>query len=144
MIDETVSNTESMILASRLFRSKPQMQRLLSYLIMHTCENNHDALQQRNIAISCLSRNDSFDSTKDPIVRIEAARLRKLLEAYYDADEAQQTPLRVSLPKGSYRLVFSRNIEHRQSRSFSLLLLCQSPMLKNVEEQIRVMKLKVS
>ena len=134
MIDETVANTESLILASRLFRSKPQMQRLLSYLVMHTYENNNDALQQRSIAINCLGRNDSFESTKDPIVRIEAARLRKLLEAYYDADEAQQTPLRVSLPKGSYRLVFSRNIEHRQSRSFSLLLLCQSPMVMNVEE----------
>ena len=134
MIDETVANTESLILTSRLFRSKPQMQRLLSYLVMHTCENNNDALQQRNIAINCLGRNDTFESTNDPIVRIEAARLRKLLEAYYDEGEAQQTPLRVSLPKGSYRLVFSRNIEHRQSRSFSLLLLCQSPMVMNVEE----------
>jgi hypothetical protein len=142
MIDETVANTESLILANRLFRSKPQMQRLLSYLIVHTCENNNDALQQRNIAINCLSRTDTFESTKDPIVRIEAARLRKLLEAYYDADEAQQTPLRVSLPKGSYRLVFSRNIEHRQSRSFSLLLLFQSPMVTNVEEIQLMIKIR--
>ena len=142
MIDETVASTESQILASRLFRSKPQMKRLLSYLVLHTFENNNQALQQRSIAITCLGRNSSFESTKDPIVRIEAARLRRLLEAYYESNEAQRTPLRVTLPKGSYRLVFSRNIEHRLSSSFSLLLLCQSPMVTNVEEIQLMIKIR--
>ena len=142
MIDETVASTESQILASRLFRSKPQMKRLLSYLVLHTFENNNHALQQRSIAITCLGRNNTFESTKDPIVRIEAARLRRLLEAYYESNEAQRTPLRVTLPKGSYRLVFSRNIEHRLSSSFSLLLLCQSPMVTNVEEIQLMIKIR--
>jgi len=134
MIDETVTHTESIILESCLFRSKPQMKRLLSYLIKHTYENNNDALQQRSIAVNCLGRNHLFDSAKDPIVRIEAARLRKLLEEYYDSVEAHQAPLRVSMPKGSYHVLFSRNIEHRLSRGYSLLLLCQSPVATNVDE----------
>lgn len=142
MIDETVSNTESLILASRLFRSKPQMKRLLTYLVKHTYENNEQALQQRSIALSCLGRNDAFDSAKDPIVRIEAARLRKLLEKYYEGAEAEQTPLRVSLPKGTYKLVFSWNIEHRQSCGFCLLLLCQSPMVTNSAEHQLMIKLR--
>ena len=142
MIDETVSNTESLILASRLFRSKPQMKRLLSYLVKHTYENNVEALQQRSIALSCLGRNDTFDSAKDPIVRIEAARLRKLLEKYYEGTEAEQTPLRVSLPKGTYKLVFSWNIEHRQSCGFCLLLLCQSPMMTNSDEHQLMIKIR--
>ena len=142
MIDVTVANTESLILASRLFRSKPQMQRLLSYIVKHTYENNDEALQQRSIALSCLGRNDTFDSARDPIVRIEAARLRKLLEEYYDQPEAQQTPLRVSLPKGSYRLVFSRNIEHRQSCGLSMLLLCQSPIMTNTSELHLMIKVR--
>ena len=142
VIDDTVTNTETLILASRLFRSKPQMQRLLSYLVKYTYENNDDALQQRSIALSCLGRNSRFDSAKDPIVRIEAARLRKLLEGYYDGDEAKQTPLRISLPKGSYRLVFSRNIEHRLSCSYSLLLLCQSPMVTNSAELKLMIKVR--
>ena len=142
MIDEKVASSESLILASRSFRSKPQMKRLLGYLVQNTVNNNDDALQQRNIAISCLGRNNDFESSKDPIVRIEAARLRRLLEAYYESDTAKQTPLRIMLPKGSYRLVFSRNIEHRLSRSFSLLLLCQSPMVTNVEEIQLMMKIR--
>ena len=142
MIDETVANTESLILASRLFRSKPQMKRLFAYLVKHTYEKNDDALQQRAIALACLGRNDSFDPVKDPIVRIEAARLRKLLEEYYESAEAQLTPLKVSLPKGSYQLVFSWNIEHRQSCGFCLLLLCQSPMLTNSEEHRLMIKVR--
>ena len=142
MIDETVSSTESMILASRLFRSKPQMKRLLSYLVEHTYKNNDEALQQRSIALNCLGRNDAFDSAKDPIVRIEAARLRKLLEKYYDGVEAEQTPLRVRLPKGTYKLVFSWNIEHRQSCGFCLLLLCQSPMMTNSAEHQLMIKIR--
>ncbi|MGB1310542.1 MAG: hypothetical protein ACPG47_04995 [Leucothrix sp.] len=133
-MDEAIARTENMLLSSRLFRSKPQMKRLLSYLIEHTYHNRGKSLQQRAIATNCLGRSDAFDSVKDPIVRIEAARLRKLLEAYYDGIDAQQTPLRIHLPKGSYRLVFSRNIEHRQSCGFSLLLLCQSPMIANDNE----------
>lgn len=142
MNDEIISVTESSILSSRLFRSKPQMKRLFSYLVKHTYKNNDEALQQRSIALNCLGRNHAFDSAKDPIVRIEAARLRKLLEAYYDGAGVQQTPLRVSLPKGSYRLVFSRNIEHRQSCGFSLLLLCQSPMATNNDELQLMIKIR--
>lgn len=142
MNDEIISVTESLILSSRLFRSKPQMKRLLSYLVKHTYNDNDEALQQRSIALSCLGRNHSFDSAKDPIVRIEAARLRKLLEEYYDGAEAKQTPLRVSLPKGSYHLVFSKNTEHRQSCGFSLLLLCQSPMVTNTDELQLMIKIR--
>ena len=142
MSDDAVDTTESLILTSRLFRSKPQMKRLLTYLVKHTYKNDNDALQQRSIALSCLGRDRSFDSTKDPIVRIEAARLRKLLEEYYDCEDAKQTPLRVSLPKGSYRLVFSKNSEHRQSSSYSLLLLCQSPMVSNSAELQLMVKLR--
>ena len=141
-MDEAVTNTEMLILSSRLFRSKPQMKRLLTYLVKHTCEDNDEALQQRSIALSCLGRNKAFDSVKDPIVRIEAARLRKLLEVYYESDEAQQAPLRVSLPKGSYHLVFSRNIEHRVSSGYSLLLLCQSPMVTNTDELQLMIKIR--
>ena len=142
MNDEIISVIESSILSSRFFRSKPQMKRLFSYLVEHTYKNNNEALQQRSIALNCLGRNPTFDSAKDPIVRIEAARLRKLLEKYYDEAESQQAPLRVSLPKGSYRLVFSKNVEHRQSCGFSLLLLCQSPMVANNDELQLMIKIR--
>ena len=39
MSDDAVDTTESLILTSRLFRSKPQMKRLLTYLVKHTYKN---------------------------------------------------------------------------------------------------------
>ena len=38
----------------------------------------------------------------DPLVRIEAARLREKLREYYEAD-GQSDPIRIELPKGGTR-----------------------------------------
>ena len=46
-------------------------------------------------------RPETFDPTVDPLVRIEAARLRDKLREYYEAD-GQSDPIRIDLPKGSY------------------------------------------
>lgn len=127
MESEVFAQTEAMILSSHLFRSKPQMKRLLRYLIKHTLANNKKALQQRSIAVACLGRDKHFDSAKDPIVRIEAARLRKLLDRYYDNENSKPPPYRISLPKGSYQLRFSRSLENKISSGLGVLLICQSP-----------------
>lgn len=128
-LDEQVATTEALILSSHLFRSKPQMQRLLKYLVKHTYLNDSAGLQQRSIAVNCLGRDESFDSSKDPIVRIEAARLRKLLDSFYEQDNFIPPPYRISLPKGSYQLSFSRSLENKLSKGLGLLLVCQSPLI---------------
>lgn len=128
-LDEQVANTQELILKSHLFRSKPQMKRLLQYLVKHTYLNDTDGLQQRAIAMNCLGRDETFDSAKDPIVRIEAARLRKLLNSFYEQDSFIPPPYRISLPKGSYQLSFSRNLENKLSKGLGVLLVCQSPLI---------------
>lgn len=137
-IDEKLAQTEAIILNSHLFRSKPQMTRLLRYLIKHSYSNDSRALQQRSIAVDCLGREEGFDSAKDPIVRIEAARLRKLLDSFYEQDNFTPPPYRISLPKGSYRLSFSRSLENKLSIGFSLLLVCQSPRFAS-DQALRLM-----
>jgi adenylate cyclase len=52
----------------------------------------------------------SFDPIADPLVRIEAARLRDKLREYYEAD-GRSDPIRIELPKGSY----TPHVEFRQS-----------------------------
>jgi len=126
-MNEQVSDTQAIILNNQLFRSKPQMQRLLTYLVEHTYFDHEPALQQRRIAIDCLGRGQNFDPAKDPIVRIEAARLRKLLDRVYEQESINPPPYRISLPKGSYRLSFSRALEQKLSTGLGLLLVCQSP-----------------
>ena len=53
------------------------------------------------IAIEVLGRKPSFDSKSDPIVRVEAGRLRERLRAYYQGD-GQADRVLITLPKGGY------------------------------------------
>jgi TolB-like protein/Flp pilus assembly protein TadD len=51
------------------------------------------------------ARNPSYDPRVDPVVRVEARRLRYKLKEYYDTTGVADT-LRITLPKGGYSLVF--------------------------------------
>jgi TolB-like protein len=51
--------------------------------------------------LNVFDRPDTFDPNVDPIVRIEAARLREKLREYYEA-EGRGDPIRIDLLKGTY------------------------------------------
>ena len=51
-------------------------------------------------------RKDDFDALLDPIVRIQAGRLRRSLERYYLL-AGKADPIRIGLPKGSYPPAFT-------------------------------------
>jgi hypothetical protein len=55
----------------------------------------------REVAIEVFGRPPTFDSLKDPIVRIEAAKLRRDLETYY-LKSGKHDPVHLSLAKGRY------------------------------------------
>lgn len=124
--DERIERTLALIRQSDLFRGKLQMTRLLSYLAEHSRGCEMTPLHQREIAINCLGREKNFDPNKDPIVRIEAARLRKLLDAFYDTAEAKKACCYISMPLGVYRLEFSEHLNRQLSTGLSMLLICQS------------------
>ena len=52
----------------------------------------------------------TIDPQHDPVVRIEAAKLRRRLERYYLTD-GQENPIRIDVPKGTYVPTFERR-EH--------------------------------
>ncbi len=68
-----------------------------------------ERLKGYNVALAVFDRPNTFDPAVDPIVRIEAARLREKLREYYETD-GQSDPIRIELPKGRY----SPQIEFRQ------------------------------
>jgi adenylate cyclase len=58
-------------------------------------------LSQGRIAKEVYGRRDDFDPTCDPIVRMQAGRVRRALEHYY-LTEGMGNRVAISLPKGSY------------------------------------------
>lgn len=86
---------------SYLFCNKPQMKRLLTYLVQHYSDDGEAAFDQRAIASECLGRSEDFDPAENPVVRIEVGRLRRLLNRFYEEELARG--ISITIPLGQYR-----------------------------------------
>jgi adenylate cyclase len=90
------------VFQSKPFRNAEKLRRLLSYLIEAHLAGDDAKLKGYTIGIEALDRPDDFDPQLDPIVRVQAKRLRDGLDAFY-ANEGQQSSIRILIGKGSYR-----------------------------------------
>jgi len=95
------------MLASDVFRGSPQLAAFLRYVIEATLRGEADRIKGYTIAIEALGRGAAFDPQADPIVRVEAARLRRAINRYYASAPVPETVL-IELPRGSYVPVFRR------------------------------------
>ena len=94
------------ILASAVFADAERASRFLRFVVERTLEGRAEEIKESVIAIEVLGRNSSFDSKSDPIVRVEAGRLRDRLSSYYGG-EGQTDRTLISIPKGGYIPEFS-------------------------------------
>ena len=89
------------ILTSGPFVQSQRRQRFLEYIVHETLAGRGERLKGYSIALEVFGRPDTFDPIVDPIVRIEAGRLRDKLRHYYDT-EGMSDPIRIELPRGGY------------------------------------------
>ncbi len=101
-----------LVLNSDEFRASQQLSAFLTFSVGRTLEGRGATLKAYTIATEVFRRGSDFDPQIDPIVRVEATRLRRALERYYGGGGADH-PLRIVLPRGSYAVSFER----RGSRS---------------------------
>lgn len=98
---------------SREFRRSPGLQSFLSYLVESTLRKDNGALKESIIGMEVFHRAPGYDTKADPIVRVQANRLRGKLERYYAAEGVQDL-IRISLPSGAYVPVMERrSFEHQ-------------------------------
>jgi serine/threonine-protein kinase len=103
--ETTLKEQLARVRASTGFNRAGRSERLLTYLVEQTIAGRAHYLKEYSIAVDVLERGPDFDPRGDPIVRVEASRLRNKLEVYY-ATEGREDPLVISLPKGGYVPVF--------------------------------------
>jgi TolB-like protein len=89
------------ILQSPHFDSTSRSRRFLTYVVEETLAGRAERIKAFSIATDVFGRDASFDAHSDPIVRLEAARLRRALEQYYLV-AGQGDPLVITIPKGAY------------------------------------------
>jgi adenylate cyclase len=94
------------ILASGDFDASPRSRAFVRFILEETLAGRHEGLTQVAIATRVFGRREDFDPTIDPIVRIQAGRLRRSLERYYLMSGASD-PVRIQLPRGTYVPVVS-------------------------------------
>jgi len=87
--------------ASTVFRNSPQLATFLWFIVEAQLRGKGERLKGYTIGVEVLRRNTNFDPQVDPIVRVEATRLRRALERYYAGPGAGDA-IMISLPRGGY------------------------------------------
>jgi len=104
---EAVHSELDRILASDDFDATRRSREFLRFVVEEGLAGRGEALSQSQIATQVFGRREDFDPLQDPIVRIQAGRLRRSLERYYLLS-GQHDPLRIELPRGHYAPRFTR------------------------------------
>ena len=99
--DEEVVEALERVLAAPDLRTSPRLGAFLRYVIEARLAGRAEQIKGYTIAVEALGRPASFDPQSDPIVRVEATRLRRALQNYYNTDGLDD-PLQILIPKGGY------------------------------------------
>jgi len=89
------------LLASPDLDAPARARRFLRYVVEETLAGRAERIKAYAIGTEVFERSAEFDAQSDPVVRIEAGRLRRALERYYLSDGLSD-PVVITIPKGGY------------------------------------------
>src|SRR5437764_8892848 len=69
---------------SEAFQTTPRLRDLLVFLTSRSVSNDGHGLKETIVGVEFFGRDPAYDPKKDPIVRVEAHRLRRRLSDYYN------------------------------------------------------------
>lgn len=98
--DPVLEELERILIDAR-FAASPSLSRFLRYTVIETLGGRTGELREGALGLTVFDRGDNFDPRMDPIVRVQARKLRARLEDYYEHEGATD-PVRILLPRGSY------------------------------------------
>jgi Tol biopolymer transport system component len=93
------------IVTSAVFEDSERLVRFLNFVVEETLVGRGGVLKESVIGVEVFGRNPGYDPKTDPIVRVQARRLRVKLESWYQTG-GQTSPVRITLPKGGYAVEF--------------------------------------
>src|SRR5450755_374400 len=98
------------VLSSEAFARSPIVAQMLKYIRERHFSGQAHEIKEYNIAVDAFGRQPNFDQTRDSIVRVEAHRLRKRLQEYYQQQGAGHQ-IQIILPPGNYVPQFIRRVD---------------------------------
>ena len=106
--EELIRQELGRIVASDLFSRSERLCRFLRFSVEQALRGESDRVKEYVVGVEAFGRAPSFDPRVDPVVRVEARRLRDRLKAWYNG-EGRDAPVRIELPRGGYAAVFHEN-----------------------------------
>ncbi|TPK93815.1 hypothetical protein FJ934_17200 [Mesorhizobium sp. B2-4-12] len=103
-----VRETLERLLASETFGRSERARKLLRYLVEREQAGEADRLKGFSIAMDVFGKDGDFDPSTDAVVRVQAGRLRELLQQYF-ANEGIAEPVRIAIPRGGYVPAYELN-----------------------------------
>jgi serine/threonine-protein kinase len=103
--DQAVLEHLERILASPTFQQGDRLKRFLKFIVVEAVAGRRHELKEYVIGVEVFGKEETFDPRTDPIVRVQARRLRAKLVRYY-RDEGRADETVIELPKGGYAPVF--------------------------------------
>lgn len=94
---------------SSLFKKADRQSRFLRYVVEKHLSGDASEIAELSIGLDVYDRPPAYDPRTDPIVRVEASRLRSRLREYYEVFGADDA-IRIDIPKGSYVPTFERRV----------------------------------
>jgi len=91
-------------LSSPLFRKAERQSRFLRFVVDAALQSPEAPIKEFDIGVAVYDRRGDYDPRIDPIVRVEAARLRARLREYYEVTPPER--VRIDIPKGRYVPLF--------------------------------------
>jgi len=89
------------VLESGIFAVSSNAAKLLRYVCERHFHNTAEGITEHDVAVHALGRRLDFDPHRDSIVRVEAHRVRKRLQEYYET-EGSYHPVKIVLSRGQY------------------------------------------
>jgi len=99
---------EKVLLSAEMCRSKKLCQ-FLRFTVDEVLRGHGSELKEYAIGVGVFRRGREFDPATDPIVRVQARRLRAKLEHYYQG-EGREEAIQIEYPVGGYSPVFVRRV----------------------------------
>ena len=100
--EETIRAALDRVTASDGFARSGRARELLTYVADEALAGRGDRINSKTIAQDVFGRDEAFDASADPLVRVQMGRTRNLLEAYYEG-EGRDDPVLIEIPRGTYR-----------------------------------------
>jgi TolB-like protein len=98
---EAVRRQLDKILASGNFVNADRLCRFLRFTVEAKLKGEEGQIKEYVLGREVFDRDGNYDPRMDPIVRVEARRMRVKLDEYYDGP-GRADPIRIEFPKGSY------------------------------------------